>query len=113
MLQKDIPGDYVLATNESHTVREFIEEACRLLNIGLVWEGEGLEEKGIDPKTRKPIIEVDSLYFRPSEVNYLRGDYSKAKSEFGWEPKVTFKELVKIMMESDIKKFGLRNLEFL
>ena len=107
MLQQDTPGDYVLATNESHTVREFVEESCRLLSIDLVWEGNGLLEKGIDRKTNKPIVEIDSLYFRPSEVNYLRGDYLKAKNELGWEPKVTFRELVKIMLQGDLIRQGM------
>ena len=104
MLQQDKPDDYILATNETHSVREFVEEACKLIDIDLVWQGEGVDEKGIDRKTGKVIIEIDPRYFRPTEVDLLRGDYSKAKEKLGWEPKTKFKNLVKIMMESDLKK---------
>ena len=103
MLQQDKPDDYILATNETHTVREFIEEACKIIDIELRWEGKELEEKGIDAKTGKAIIEIDPKYFRPAEVDVLLGDYSKAKKILGWEPKVKFQELVKIMMDYDLK----------
>ncbi len=103
MLQQDKPGDYILATNETHSVREFIEEACRLLNIDLTWQGSGLAEKGIDQKTGATIIEIDPKYFRPAEVELLQGDYSRAAKELGWQPQTTFKELVKIMVEADLK----------
>lgn len=104
MLQQDKPDDYILATNETHSVREFVEEACKLIDIDLVWQGKGADEKGIDKKTGKEIIEIDPRYFRPAEVDALKGDYSKAKEKLGWEPKVKFNELVKIMIESDLKK---------
>ncbi|MDP3015304.1 MAG: GDP-mannose 4,6-dehydratase [bacterium] len=103
MLQQDKPDDYILATNENHTVREFVEEACKLLDFDLIWEGSGLDEKGIDRKTGETIIEIDPRYFRPAEVDILIGDYSKAKEKLGWEPKVKFKELVKIMVENELK----------
>lgn len=103
MLQQKKPDDYVLATNETHTVREFIEESAKTLGINIVWKGKGLKEKGIDKKTGKVIIEIDPLYFRPAEVDILLGDYSKAKKMLGWEPKVKFKELAKIMTEHDFK----------
>lgn len=103
MLQKDRPEDYVIATGETHSVREFIEEAGRQLGFDIVWKGKGLKEKGIDKKSGKTLIEIDSKYFRPSEVDLLIGDYSKAKRELGWEPKTTFKELVRIMVEADMK----------
>jgi len=93
MLQQDEPDDYVLATGESHTVREFIEESCQLLGFDLAWQGSGLEEKGIDRKTNKVIIEIDPTYFRPSEVDLLIGDATKAKQTLGWQAKVKFKEL--------------------
>ncbi|MEK7658094.1 MAG: GDP-mannose 4,6-dehydratase [Patescibacteria group bacterium] len=102
MLQQDKPDDYILATNETHSVREFVEEACKLLDFDLVWEGEGLEEKGINRKSGKMIIGIDQMYFRPTEVDFLIGDYSKAKEKLGWEPKVKFKELVKIMVEAEL-----------
>lgn len=102
MLQQETPDDYVLATNETHTVREFIEEACRVLGIDLVWQGEGVEERGINKKTGAVIIEIDPKYFRPTEVDLLIGDYSKAKTKLGWEPKTKFVDLVKIMVEADL-----------
>lgn len=110
MLQQKEPDDYILATGETHTVREFVEEACKLVDIDLVWEGSGLDEKGIDRKTRKTIIEIDPRYFRPAEVEILLGDYSKAKEKLGWEPKVKFKDLVSMMLRSDLQKKGLENL---
>lgn len=101
MLQQDKPDDYLLATNETHTVREFTEKTAKYLNIDLVWKGKGVNEKGIDKKTGKTIIEIDPKYFRPAEVDILIGDYSKAKKQLGWEPKVRFNELVKIMAKAD------------
>lgn len=106
MLQQEKCDDYVLATHETHTVREFIEEACKLANIDLVWEGEGVREKGVNRKTGKTFIEIDPRYFRPSEVDLLLGDYSKAKEKMGWIPKTTFKDLVKVMFEADLKNIG-------
>jgi GDPmannose 4,6-dehydratase len=101
MLQQDQSDDYVLATGISHSIREFVEEAAKNLNIGLVWQGAGIDEKGIDKVTGKTIIEIDPVYFRPSEVDMLVGDYSKAKEKLGWQPKINFEELVKQMVESD------------
>lgn len=101
MLQQKEPDDYILATGETHSVRELVEEAGRLLGFDLIWKGKGLKEKGIDRKTKKTIIEIDPRYFRPAEVDILLGDYSKAKKKLGWEPKTKFKKLVKIMVEAD------------
>lgn len=109
MLQHDKPDDFILATNESHSVREFVEEAARHIDIDIIWKGKGLNEKGIDKKTGKIIIEIDPKYFRPAEVDVLRGDYSKARKKLGWKPKIKFKELVKLMMQADYeheKKHG-------
>ena len=97
---------FVLATNEMHSVREFVELAFTELGIELDWKGSGVNEKGIDKKTGKVLVEVDPEYFRPTEVEQLLGDYSKAKKILGWEPKVTFKELVKIMAKADREKYG-------
>jgi len=101
ILQHDVADDFVLATNEMHSVREFIEEAVIYLGWEIEWKGEGVNEKGYDIKTGKLLVQVDEKYFRPSEVDNLLGDYSKAKEVLGWEPTVKFKELVKIMMEFD------------
>lgn len=104
MLQQEKPDDYILATNETHTVREFVEESCRVLGITLEWSGHGVNEVGVNKTNGKEIIKIDVQYFRPAEVDLLLGDYSKAKKVLGWEPKVKFKELVKIMMEGDMKE---------
>lgn len=101
MLQHKEPDDFILATNESRSVREFVEEAGKVLGMDIVWKGKGLKEKGIDKKTGKIIIEIDPKYFRPAEVDVLEGDYSKAKNKLGWKPKIKFKELVRLMTESD------------
>lgn len=104
MLQQDKPGDYVLATGETHTVREFIEEAAKCLGIDLVWKGRGVNEKGIDRKSGKTIIEIDPKYFRPAEVDLLIGNAAKARKELGWKPKIGFKELVRTMCEYDLEQ---------
>ncbi|TDX58916.1 GDP-mannose 4,6-dehydratase [Orenia marismortui] len=103
MLQQDHPEDYVIATGETHTVREFAELAFKHVGIDLQWQGEGVEEKGIDKDTGKIIVEVDPKYFRPAEVELLIGDPTKAKEKLRWEPEVKFEELVKIMVEADLK----------
>ena len=97
ILQAEKPSDYVLATNETHSVREFIEESFNVLGEEIYWVGSGVEEKGIMKSTGQPVIFIDPVYFRPTEVDLLIGDYSKAQKELGWRPKVQFKELVKIM----------------
>jgi GDPmannose 4,6-dehydratase len=103
MLQAKAPDDYVIATNETHTVREFVEEAAKHLGMSIKWQGKGLKEKGIDTKTGKTIIEIDSRYFRPAEVDVLLGDSTKVMKKLGWKPKVKFKELAKMMAESDLQ----------
>jgi GDPmannose 4,6-dehydratase len=104
MLQNDKPDDFVLATGEAHSVREFIEEAFKVAGFEIYWEGNGLEEKGRDAKTGKILVEVSPEFYRPAEVDVLVGDYSKAKKILGWEPKTTFKELVRIMVEEDLRR---------
>lgn len=103
MLQQEKPDDYVLATGETHTVREFIEITAKLLGFDLEWQGEGVKEKGIDKISNKVIIEIDPKYFRPAEVDLLIGDAGKAKEKIGWTPKTDFQDLVKIMVEADYK----------
>lgn len=104
MLQIDTPQDFVLATNETHTVREFVEEAFKVLGEEIVWEGTGKEEIGYLKSIGKPVVGINPRYYRPTEVELLLGDYSKAKKILDWEPKTTFKELVKIMVLTDYHK---------
>lgn len=101
MLQQDKPDDFVIATGETHTVREFVERAFEELDIQIEWSGEGVEEVGIDKATGKVIVAVEKRYFRPTEVDLLIGDATKAKRELHWEPKIKFKELVREMVKSD------------
>ena len=103
MLQLDKPKDLVIATGQAHSVREFVESSFKEIGIYIRWEGKGLEEKGIDKKTGKILVEVDKSYFRPTEVDLLLGDASKAKSILGWKPKITFNELVKMMVKEDLE----------
>jgi len=103
MLQQAAPDDYVVATGETHTVREFIEKACDCAGINLAWQGKGVDEIGVDLRTGRQIIKIDERYFRPAEVDILLGDASKAKQKIGWAPKVRFAELVKIMVDADME----------
>ncbi len=95
--------DFVLATGKSYSVREFCELAFKMINIDIVWKGKGLQEKGINKKNNKILIEVDKRYFRPTEVDYLKGDASKAKKLLKWKPRIKFESLVEEMVESDLK----------
>lgn len=104
MLQQKTPDDFVLATGETHSVREFVEEACKVAKIKLKWKGKKEKEVGIDENTKKIIIRIDPRYYRPTEVDLLLGDPTKAAKELNWKPKTKFKELVKIMMKADMKK---------
>ena len=104
MLQYEKPEDFVVATGEAHSVREFCTLAFKYAGIELKWEGEGVNEKGIDVKTGKVLVEVDEKYFRPAEVEQLLGDATKAQTLLGWNPrKTSFEDLVKIMVDSDLK----------
>lgn len=104
ILQNDVPDDFVIATGEMHTVREFCELAFKEVGINLRWEGEGINEKGIDTETNNVLIEVDPQYFRPTEVDQLLGDPSKAMKKLGWNPTQTpFKTLVKEMVQKDLE----------
>lgn len=97
MLQQETPDDYVIATGKQYSVREFVEEAAPYFGMDIVWEGTGLDEVGIDRHSGKVIVQVDSKYFRPAEVETLLGDATKAKEKLGWEPKISFKQLVEDM----------------
>jgi len=104
MLQAEKPDDYVMATGETHAVREFIEKSFSVLGEEINWNGEGIDEKGILKSSGKIVVTINHRYFRPTEVELLIGDASKAKTNLGWTPKVTFKELVKIMVTADYNK---------
>ncbi|MCP4392986.1 MAG: GDP-mannose 4,6-dehydratase [Alphaproteobacteria bacterium] len=106
ILQQNTPDDYVLATGETHSVREFVELAFAEAGISIEWKGKGVKEKGIDRNSGKTLIEIDPRYFRPTEVELLLGDASKAKEILGWEHKTPFKQLVKEMVTSDIKEMS-------
>ena len=108
ILQKDTPGDYVLATGEKHTVREFCAEAFAEVGLPLDFSGEGIDEVGICRKTGKTLVSVDPAYFRPAEVELLLGDPAKAKKELGWSPTVKFAQLVRIMARADFEKVAQR-----
>ncbi|MEK7629883.1 MAG: GDP-mannose 4,6-dehydratase [Patescibacteria group bacterium] len=103
MLQQPEADDYVIATGENHSVREFAERAFKYAGIDIVWQDQGLLEKGLDKKTGKVLVEIDPDYFRPAEVHDLRGDYTKAKAKLGWNPKTKFDDLVALMMEHELK----------
>lgn len=103
MLQADRPDDYVIATGETHSVREFCELAFAAAELPITWEGCGVEERAIDPNGRV-VIEIDPRYFRPAEVDLLCGDASKAQQELKWKPKVGFRELVQLMVEADMRE---------
>ena len=109
MLQQETPDDYVIATGEMHTVREFIEKSFTALDINIVWEGKAENEIGIDSKTGKAIVRIDPKYYRPTEVEQLLGDPTKAKKQLGWEPKVKFEQLVQIMTDADYKSVLKKN----
>jgi len=102
MLQADKPDDYVVATNETHTVREFVEKAFLALGVKITWEGSGVSEKGYNKDTGALLVEVSEEYFRPAEVELLIGDYTHAKEKLNWEPKTRFEDLVKLMAQEDL-----------
>jgi len=98
MLQQDEPEDYVIATGEQHSVREFVEKTAPYFGMNIAWEGEGLNEIGIDTYTNNVVVKVDPKYFRPAEVETLLGDATKAKEKLGWEPKISFDQLIEDMV---------------
>jgi GDPmannose 4,6-dehydratase len=113
MLQQPAPGDYVLATNETHTVRQFVEAAFGELGVNIRWEGEGVNEKGYDDKTGKLLVDVNPEFYRPAEVEFLWGNPAKAEKELGWKRNVDFKGLVAMMMDADMKEIaGISSAEF-
>lgn len=114
ILQQEKPQDYVLATNETHTVREFVELAFAEVGIEIEWKGTGVDEKGYDKETGKLLVDVNPRYFRPAEVELLWGDATKAERELGWERKISFRNLVSMMVDADMKEIaGLGAQEFI
>jgi GDPmannose 4,6-dehydratase len=101
MLQQDEPDDYVIATGRQHSVRELIHHALDALDMGIEWQGKGVDEKGVDPATGKTIVAIDPKYFRPTEVDSLLGDASKAHDKLGWKPRISFEEMIKEMVLQD------------
>ncbi len=107
MLQQEKPEDFVLATGETHTVREFVELSFKHVGIEINWSGKGIDEKGIDKATGKVLVNVNPRYFRPTEVEVLLGDPTKAETKLGWKREVSFKQLVKMMVEADCKEHNM------
>ena len=104
MLQHDQPDDYVLATGETRSVGELVEAAFSEVGIAIAWQGKGIAEKGVDAVTNQTLVEVDRRYFRPTEVDFLCGDASKARQTLGWSHKTSFAQLVSEMVHSDLAK---------
>jgi len=104
MLQQDEPEDFVIATGKSHSVREFVERSFKEIGVNLYWEGIGVEEVGKDRDGGKVLVRIDPRYFRPTEVEFLQGDPTKAKEKLGWKPRASFSDLVKMMVEEDLKE---------
>ena len=104
ILQYKKPDDFVIATGKSFSVRDFTEEAFKCVNIYIKWQGKGLKEIGLDKKTGKVLVKIDKKYFRPNEVNHLRGDFSKAKKLLKWKPKISFKQMIKEMVSYDLEE---------
>jgi GDPmannose 4,6-dehydratase len=107
MLQCDDPDDFVVATGETHTVREFIERSCEVAGFQIAWEGEGVDEVGRDLESGRVIVDIDPRFYRPAEVDLLLGDPTKAREVLGWEPTIKFAELVEMMMKADLEQFGV------
>ncbi|WP_244505515.1 GDP-mannose 4,6-dehydratase [Methyloceanibacter stevinii] len=105
ILQQDTPDDYVLATGETHSVREFVELAFEQLGVPIEWRGEGVDEEGFDPRNGRVLVRIDTRYFRPTEVDLLLGDPSKAKRVLGWEHSTPFRQLVAEMVDTDMRSF--------
>ena len=108
ILQYKKPDDFVLASGKAYSVREFVETAFSFAKINIIWKGKGINEKGIDKKTGKILIEIDKQYYRPLEVHHLCGDSTKAKKHLGWKCKISFKELVREMLINDLNKKNIK-----
>ncbi len=104
ILQQDEPEDYVIATGETHSVREFVEKAFYEVGITITWEGSDVDEVGMDAGSERILVEIDPRYFRPTGVDILVGDATKARKKLGWEPRVTFEELIRRMIREDCRE---------
>ena len=104
MLQQETPDDYVIATGKYYSVRDLIETAAEELDMEIRWEGSGVDEKGVDRKTGRPVVVVDPRYFRPTEVPELRGDAGKARQQLGWKPRISFREMISEMVAADLQE---------
>jgi GDPmannose 4,6-dehydratase len=109
MLQQDEPDDYVLATGEKHSVREFVQKAFAIVGKEIAWQGSGVDEKGLDAASGRVLVEVDRRYFRPTEVDLLLGDPSKARQRLGWKHRTSFDDLVREMVQADLAAFDQRH----
>jgi GDPmannose 4,6-dehydratase len=109
ILQAEKADDFLLATNETHTVREFIEASFKVLGEEIMWEGSGVNERGLLKSSGREVVAIDPRYFRPTEVDLLIGDYTKAKTILGWQPKTTFSDLVTLMVKADFEKIKERS----
>src|SRR5579863_3786894 len=103
MLQQDAPEDYVIASGEQHSVREFVERSARHIGMHIEWRGSGIDEQGVDLNTGRSVVKIDARYFRPTEVDSLLGDASKARARLGWKAEIPFERLVQEMVESDLE----------
>ena len=105
ILQHKKPDDWVIATNKDQTVKKFVDLVARKLDIKIIWKGKGIKEKGIDKKTGKVIVDVDSKHFRPTEVDFLRGDFSKARRNLKWKPAISTNDLINDMIEKELSVY--------
>ena len=105
ILQHKKPDDWVIATNKDQTVKKFVDLVARKLDIKIIWKGKGIKEKGIDKKTGKVIVDVDSKHFRPTEVDFLRGDFSKARRNLKWKPAISTNDLINDMIEEELSVY--------
>ena len=103
-LQREVPDTFVLATGRTHTVRDFVNLACEVANIPIVWEGEGVNERAIDKERRKTIVSINPKFYRPAEVDILIGDATRAKQKMDWEPKTSLQTLCQLMVEADLRR---------
>ncbi len=108
ILEHEKADDFCLSSNETHSIREFVEVAFKCVGIDITWQGKGLDEIGVDSKTGKTLVKIDERFFRPLDVTHLWGDSSKARTVLNWQPKTTFKDLVKLMVEHDLKEAGIQ-----